>query len=257
MIHSDQTTPFVNPPHAPHGETSVGVFHGDLGDTVSPDFIFAEGTAPNTARPDSAGSHPAPHDTADPAPDQAVTQASAAAPERLHDPVSAPSDWCPLPRDHPRRWTAERQRLFIETLAETGIVSRAADRAGMSRESAYQLRRRTDRADFRDAWDAATDIAGQMLQEIAFDRVLNGAIETRYDADGEVTGYTRRINDRLLMFMLTHHRPAVYGNMSGAQPYDAWALAEARKEKLPALLNGFHRREQRNRLAAGRQSQRR
>jgi hypothetical protein len=63
-----------------------------------------------------------------------------------------------LPRKSPaavRRdgWTAARQLAFLETLARTRSVSRAAARAGMSRESAYRLRARPAGALFAAAWD--------------------------------------------------------------------------------------------------------
>lgn len=51
-------------------------------------------------------------------------------------------------------WTAERQRMFIATLADTGCVGRAALAAGMSRESAYRLRRRKGAESFTAAWDS-------------------------------------------------------------------------------------------------------
>jgi hypothetical protein len=51
-------------------------------------------------------------------------------------------------------WTAERQRTFIATLARTGCVGRAAAAAGMSRESAYRLRRRRGAESFAAAWDS-------------------------------------------------------------------------------------------------------
>lgn len=51
-------------------------------------------------------------------------------------------------------WTPERQRVFIAALARTGCVGRAAAAAGMSRESAYRLRRREGAARFAAAWDS-------------------------------------------------------------------------------------------------------
>jgi hypothetical protein len=50
-------------------------------------------------------------------------------------------------------WTAERQLVFLETLARTRSVAQAAARAGMSRESAYRLRARPVGALFAAAWD--------------------------------------------------------------------------------------------------------
>jgi hypothetical protein len=50
--------------------------------------------------------------------------------------------WVPV-RRVPRTdgWTEEKMRRYIETLADTGQVSLAAKAVGMSRESAYKLRR--------------------------------------------------------------------------------------------------------------------
>ena len=52
-------------------------------------------------------------------------------------------------------WTADRQLVFLETLAVTRSVSVAAKSAGMSRESAYRLRRRPGAGLFAAAWDRA------------------------------------------------------------------------------------------------------
>jgi hypothetical protein len=54
-------------------------------------------------------------------------------------------------------WTPERQLRFLDTLARTRSVTRAARAAGMSRESAYRLRRRKDGALFAAAWDRALE----------------------------------------------------------------------------------------------------
>ena len=50
-------------------------------------------------------------------------------------------------------WTPGRQLAFLDTLARTRCVTRAAAAAGMSRESAYRLRRRPSAALFAAAWD--------------------------------------------------------------------------------------------------------
>jgi len=52
-------------------------------------------------------------------------------------------------------WTAERQLRFLDALARTRSVTRAAAFADMSRESAYRLRSRRDGALFAAAWDRA------------------------------------------------------------------------------------------------------
>src|SRR4051794_13111886 len=50
-------------------------------------------------------------------------------------------------------WTAERQLRFLDALARSRSVVKAAVCAGMSRESAYRLRERRDGALFAALWD--------------------------------------------------------------------------------------------------------
>lgn len=52
-------------------------------------------------------------------------------------------------------WTAERQSAFIAALRSRPCIDAAARAVGMSRESAYRLRRRAGAESFAAAWDAA------------------------------------------------------------------------------------------------------
>jgi len=63
-------------------------------------------------------------------------------------------DPVPVGRRHDG-WTADRQRTFIHVLAFCGSVTIASLAAGMSRETAYRLRRRAGAESFAAAWDAA------------------------------------------------------------------------------------------------------
>ena len=60
-----------------------------------------------------------------------------------------------IPNTRRDGWSAERQLTFLETLAETRSITRAASSAGMSRESAYRLRRRNEGMLFAALWDRA------------------------------------------------------------------------------------------------------
>ena len=60
----------------------------------------------------------------------------------------------PLLRSRADGWTPLRQARFIGYLAETGSVAEAARRVGMSRMSAYRLRRRPQAESLVHAWDA-------------------------------------------------------------------------------------------------------
>ena len=59
------------------------------------------------------------------------------------------------PRHH--EWTRARQAAFLRELAALQSVSHAALSVGMSRQSAYKLRRRMAGQPFAEAWDMALD----------------------------------------------------------------------------------------------------
>ncbi len=117
--------------------------------------------------------------------------------------TSSLPDFTPVPRKRMRRggWSAERQRAFIEALADTGSVRSACRRLGVGEHHIYKLRRHPEAESFRKAWEAALDIGIAKLEDVAMDRALNGAEEPVYHG-GELVGTRRVHNDRLLMFML-------------------------------------------------------
>lgn len=145
-------------------------------------------------------------------------------------------DFTPVPRKHRHDgWTAERQRAFIDALAETGSVKHACARINMSAEGAYYLRRRPDAESFRRAWEAALNHGVQRLADIAIDRAIEGVVIPIYHR-GEQVGERRWHDNRLLMFILRHHMPARYGPLGALKPGtkhpDTIAReAEAAKEK--------------------------
>jgi len=144
---------------------------------------------------------------------------SAAAPTE-----SPEAGFLPVPvRPRHDGWTPERQRQFVEALADTGCVSLAAARVGLSAESAYRLRRRDDAKDFDLAWDAALAHGVRRLTDLAFERAING-VATPVFYQGEIVGEKRTYSDRLLMFALRFHDPLNYGALHGPLPYDARPL---------------------------------
>lgn len=117
-------------------------------------------------------------------------------------PQSLPA-FTPVPRKSPRHdgWTPERQRRFIEHLADLGSVRAAANAVGMTPESAYVLRRHPEAAEFRAAWQAALALGVEQLEDIAMDRALHG-VEVPVYSYGKLVGTRRAYNDALLMFLL-------------------------------------------------------
>jgi hypothetical protein len=97
-----------------------------------------------------------------------------------------------------------RQRIFIESLAETGSVHLSARSAGLSARSAYGLRVRS--TEFAAAWDAAQQLAVGRLSALAFDRAIHGGIQQVY-RDGDLIGEKQVPSERLLMWLLARLDP--------------------------------------------------
>jgi len=107
-------------------------------------------------------------------------------------------------------WTAEKQIEFIQALAESGCVTEACARVGMSAKSAYGLRARLDAQSFRYAWEAALDHAIQRLSDAAFSRALNGVARPVF-FQGEQVGERRYYDENLTRFLLRYRDPVRYG----------------------------------------------
>ena len=84
-----------------------------------------------------------------------------------------PFDGVALPESRNRLagWSADRQRLFFTTLAETGSVHLASNAARLTARSAYRPRTRSPA--FAAAWDTALQLSVGRLAAIVFDRAIN------------------------------------------------------------------------------------
>jgi len=98
-------------------------------------------------------------------------------------------------------WTPARQRIFIETLADTACVKAAAAAAGMTPQSAWRLRRRADARAFDAAWEGALAQGLSRLVSVAIDRAINGTLRERY-YHGELVGEERVYHDNLLLALI-------------------------------------------------------
>lgn len=107
-------------------------------------------------------------------------------------------------------WTPERQRQFIEVLAETGCVTQAAKEVKMSARSAYGLRKTVAAYAFRFAWDIALDHASQVMADNATSRAVNGYTVTKL-FQGEVVHQEVRFDETFVMRMLASRDPYRFG----------------------------------------------
>lgn len=149
-----------------------------------------------------------------------------------------PFDGVPLEDSRKRLagWSAERQRVFLVNLAETGSVHLASAAARLTARSAYRLRARSPA--FAAAWDTADQLAVGRLSALAFDRAINGRTEQVWQ-EGVLVAEKRLPSDRLLMWLLARLDPRRF-----AAPWElrkdgaADPQAEAR-ESFPALLDAL------------------
>lgn len=103
-----------------------------------------------------------------------------------------------------RGWTPDRQRQFIHQLSRIGVVSAAAKAVGMTRDSAYKLRRRKDAESFAAAWDMALEMGHDNSHEHAITRAIEG-YTVPYFYGGRMRGEVRRYDNRLLFALLAAH----------------------------------------------------
>jgi hypothetical protein len=149
---------------------------------------------------------------------------------------ATPFDGIPLESSRKRLagWSAERQRLFLTVLAETGQVHLAAAAARLSVRSAQALRVRSPA--FNAGWRMAEQLGAGRLAPIAFDRAINGRFEQVYQ-NGELIAERRVPNDKLLMWLLARLDPRRFA-LPWEQRGDADPQAQA-AAAFPALLDGI------------------
>lgn len=118
-------------------------------------------------------------------------------------------------------WTPLKQRAFIEHLAVHGSVTDAAAHVGMTRQGAYQLRRREPGSIFALLWDIAIALSRQTLLDEATERAMTGR-EIPVWHRGEQVGARVVHNDKLLMFLLKHEGPRPHPNLRLDQLLHLW-----------------------------------
>jgi hypothetical protein len=139
-----------------------------------------------------------------------IAHESAFAPEAATDePASsnnpAPKDilaFDPVPvRRRIDGWSPEKQRDYVEALADTGVARQAAAMVGMTEQSASRLRRRADARSFDRTCEAAMRVGARRLVSVAFERAIEGTIKQHF-YHGELKGEERVYDNRLLIALL-------------------------------------------------------
>jgi hypothetical protein len=97
--------------------------------------------------------------------------------------------------------TPQKQREFVEALADCGVVSEAAARIGVTEQSINRVRRRSDAWSFNLACEAAHRMGARHLRSIAYERAIRGTIKGHY-YHGELKSEERVFDNRLLIYLL-------------------------------------------------------
>ena len=95
-------------------------------------------------------------------------------------------------------WSVERQRAFLETLAQSGYVERAAGLVGMTRQGAYAFRQTPAGRAFDLAWDAALMLARQRMIDETYQLAFEGSIEQIY-RDGKLVQEKRKRDPKMML----------------------------------------------------------
>lgn len=107
-------------------------------------------------------------------------------------------DPAPQGRERFDGWTGVRRAGFLKVLGESGCVTEACRRVGISTAAAYRLRERDAR--FAAAWDAALAASAEAVEHVAWRRAVEGW-EEPIVAGGAVIGTRRRYSDALLALL--------------------------------------------------------
>lgn len=95
----------------------------------------------------------------------------------------------------------DKQREFVEALADTGLVNLAATRIGVSEQAVARLRRRADARSFDLACHAARRLGARRLHALAWERAIEGTVKRHY-YHGELVSEERVFDNRLLVYLL-------------------------------------------------------
>ncbi|MGI9068560.1 MAG: hypothetical protein ACR2HX_19430 [Pyrinomonadaceae bacterium] len=96
------------------------------------------------------------------------------------------------------------RKAFLASLAECGNVRAAAQAANVDPKTCYNNRK--DDPEFAAEWQAALDLAADVLEEEAWRRAHKGVGEPVF-YKGEICGTVQKYSDLLLMFLLKGLRP--------------------------------------------------
>lgn len=101
-----------------------------------------------------------------------------------------------------KRWSQQREDIFLDRLRQSGNVTAATAEAGLDRAQVY--RRRNSNAAFRTKWQNAMDQALDYLEAYLWEKAMG--------KNSDVTMDSREIDEKIAIFLLKAHRPEIFGD---------------------------------------------
>jgi hypothetical protein len=96
--------------------------------------------------------------------------------------------------------TPEKQRAYVEALADCGIAREAAARVGLTEQAVNRVRRRADARSFDEACEAAHLFGARRIRSTIWERAIEGTVKGRY-YHGELIAEERVYDNRLLTYL--------------------------------------------------------
>lgn len=140
----------------------------------------------------------------------------------------------PVQRRKPRvnGWTMARRKTFLEELAASCNVWRAAAAAGMLPGSVYRLRKREPQ--FAEQWQAALELGYERLEMALLRRAIEAVEGLTPGADEEAKQPVEKMTVAEAMALLRQHRASVEGGR--ARGHRAHARHVVTQQEVDAIL---------------------
>jgi len=120
-------------------------------------------------------------------------------------------------RGRPPKVSTDKKKDFIAALADTGNVTKAAERVGVPRKTLYDHKARDE--EFAEAWNYAMNEAHDRLEYEAWRRAVHGVDRPVYQK-GELIGFEKQYSDNVLIRLLEATKPEKYRHRSEAKVVD-------------------------------------
>lgn len=123
----------------------------------------------------------------------------------------------------------KKKNDFLNALLKTGLRNKAAEMAGVTRQSHYLWLKTDD--EYVAAYEKVSTMLTDNLEDAAYERAVNGVERTIY-YKGEKIGTQKEYSDTLLALLLKANMPDKYKEVSKVEMSGNIGIADALKEAM-------------------------